>query len=234
MEKRTRKEHTSNPNRSPVLEDRTLPQYIAPLLRADAKSYTDATNFVQRNSTFFTTRLNRNPYTPASSPSPSPSSSSDSITSSPPPQIPIQALHTAAAALTLVPPTHWTIETHRTNINSYDGSDAVSVSSAPESTSSGEGTGSTATLPAADKIFKKELYHYLRWALSASAPGPGIPETMAILGRRETVRRVQEAKSLTESLIPSAGRRVPKSSSAGGAQGADGDRSWMGSLAPKR
>lgn len=125
------------------------------------------------------------------------------------------ALHTAAAALTLVPAAHWNIEMHRSNINSYDGSDAVVVSE-------GESPG-----VAKDKVFKKELYHYLRWALSASAPGPGIPETMAILGRDETLRRIQEAKAATKELVPAAaGQRVPKSS-----KGMGEDRSWMGSLA---
>lgn len=65
---------------------------------------------------------------------------------------------------------------------------------------------------AADKAFKKELYHYLRWALSAGAPGPGVPETMSILGRPETVRRLQEAKEMTTSATR------------------PDDQSWMGSL----
>lgn len=129
------------------------------------------------------------------------------------------ALHTAAAALTLVPPAHWDIETHRFNISSYDGSDSVTLP-----------TESANPSVATDKLFKKELYHYLRWALSASAPGPGIPETMTILGREETLRRLQEAKTLTQSLVPQAGRRVPKSSSN---PEKEEDRSWMGSLAPR-
>lgn len=127
------------------------------------------------------------------------------------------ALHTAAAALSLVPPAHWDVETHRMNISSYDGSDCVEISTE-------DGNSSVAR----DKVFKKELYHYLRWALSASAPGPGIPETMAILGREETVRRLEDAKTLTQSLVPRVGRRVPKPS--GGQEGGQ-DRSWMGSLA---
>jgi glutamyl-tRNA synthetase len=134
----------------------------------------------------------------------------------------MQALHTAAAALTLVPPTHWTIETHRFNIASYDGSGSVVL---PEVESSA--TGAPAAPVATDKVFKKELYHYLRWALSASAPGPGIPETMAILGREETVRRIQDAKASTQSLVPSAGRRVPKGT-------LPEDNSWMGTLASGR
>lgn len=125
------------------------------------------------------------------------------------------ALHTAAAAFSLVPPAHWDLETHRYNISSYDGSESVSLPTETDPFSVSK-----------DKIFKKELYHYLRWALSASAPGPGIPETMTILGREETVRRLQDAKTLTQSLVPQVGRRVPKS---GNAEKED-DRSWMGSL----
>lgn len=190
-----------------MLQGRTLSEYITPLLRADAKSYTTAQEFVERNSTFFTTELDRAAYTPSST-------SSNST-----PSVPMLALHTAAAALTLVPPSHWDIETHRFNISSYDGSESVVLSA--------EGDSSPKTT---DKIFKKELYHYLRWALSASAPGPGIPETMTILGRDETLRRLQDAKTLTQSLVPQVGRRVPKSS--GNNQATD-DRSWMGSLAPR-
>ncbi|CAG8054992.1 unnamed protein product [Penicillium olsonii] len=186
-----------------ILKGRTIAEYVAPLIRADAKSYTDASEFVQRNSTFFTPKLEREPYAPAS-----PSAL----------EVPMSALHTAAAALTLVPSSHWSIETHRFNINSYDGSSSVVL---PEAESDSQ------TSPATDKIFKKELYHYLRWALSGSAPGPGIPETMTILGRDETLRRVQDAKASTQTFGPSDGRRIPKGA-------LPEDQSWMGTLATKR
>lgn len=166
---------------------------------------------MQRNSTFFTTTLERPPYVPASSPS------EDNLapTTEKTPTIPVAALHTAASALCFVPETHWNIETHRYNISSYDGSNAI-TSDAQGGTEQGAMTGI-----AADKTFKKELYHYLRWALSAGAPGPGIPETMTILGRAETIRRLQEAKELTVSM---AGLSKPD-------QGQNQDRSWMESLA---
>ncbi|CAI7634035.1 unnamed protein product [Penicillium bialowiezense] len=189
-----------------ILKGRTLSEYIAPLIRADAKSYTGASEFAQRNSIFFTPKLDRAPYAPATPASPSA------------PEVPMQALHTASAALTLVPPSHWSIETHRFNINSYDGSGAVVL---PETESDSPAP------PATDKMFKKELYHYLRWALSASAPGPGIPETMAILGRDETLRRLQDAKASTQTYGPSDGRRIPKGT-------LPEDQSWMGTLATKR
>jgi glutamyl-tRNA synthetase len=197
-----------------ILDSRPLAEYITPLLKADAKSYTNAPEFVQRNSTFFSTTLTRPPYTPTSTANGT--------------AIPITALHTAAAALTLVPASHWTIETHRSNIASYDGSAAVLLSSASPGENTPESTDADAekTRLNADKAFKKELYHYLRWALSAGAPGPGIPETMEILGRAESLRRLQEARELTAEASPV---RVPKR-----AQSPQGeDTTWMGSLAPR-
>ncbi|PKX99458.1 glutamate--tRNA ligase MSE1 [Aspergillus novofumigatus IBT 16806] len=216
--------HPSTPSRTPnspshsatILDSRPLAEYIPPLLKADAKSYTNASEFVQRNSTFFTTILTRTPYTPIST--------QNGTT------IPITALHTAAAALTLVPASHWTIETHRSNIASYDGSAAVLPPPTPASP--GENAPESTDADAekarvnADKGFKKELYHYLRWALSAGAPGPGIPETMEILGRAESLRRLQEARELTAEASPV---RVPKRSQS--QQGED--TTWMGSLAPR-
>jgi glutamyl-tRNA synthetase len=208
---------TSSPCHSTtILDSRPLAEYITPLLKADAKSYTNAPEFVQRNSTFFSTTLTRPPYAPTSTPNGT--------------TIPITALHTAAAALTLVPASHWTVETHRSNIASYDGSAAVLP--APTPASPGENTPESTDADAektrlnADKAFKKELYHYLRWALSAGAPGPGIPETMEILGRAESLRRLQETRELTAEASPV---RVPK-----GAQSPQGeDTTWMGSLAPR-
>lgn len=206
--------HILTVDRTPILQSRPLTALVAPLLRADAKSYTTAQDFTQRNSTFFLTKLDRPPYMP--------SSSRSSKDNSPTPTIPIAALHTAAAALCFVPDSHWTLDTHRYNISSYDVSSAVS---SPQSSNTPEETEKTRIV--ADKAFKKELYHYLRWALSAGAPGPGIPETMEILGRAETVRRLQEARELTTSMVE------PKRPVQGSGQEQNQDRSWMGSLASR-
>ncbi|KAL5335381.1 hypothetical protein BJX70DRAFT_324691 [Aspergillus crustosus] len=203
---------------SQLLRSRSLLDVITPLLQADAKSFTNANEFIDRNSTFFTTDLSRPLYTPTSSPS----------------SIPILALHTAAAALTLVPESHWTISTHKYNISSYDGASSVLESAPPVV----EEDFDKARI-AADKAFKKELYHYLRWALSAGRPGPGIPETMVILGRAETVRRLREAGELTvdkQAGNPVTARRA-KERAAKTKPEAEGsqiqDRSWMGSLASR-
>lgn len=148
-----------------------------------------------------------------------------------PTSIPITAIHTVAAALSLVPESHWTAEAHKSNISSYDGSVAItssSSSSSPLSSSEQDALHQSdeKTRVAADKRFKKELYHYLRWALSAGAPGPGIPETMRILGRAESVRRLEEGRRLTAELAEGG---------QGQTQGEQGqDKAWMGSLAPKQ
>ncbi|KAL4911948.1 hypothetical protein BDW62DRAFT_195811 [Aspergillus aurantiobrunneus] len=216
-------ESTTSPEQlSQILQSRPLTELVAQLLKADAKSYTNAAEFITRNSTFFTTTLSRPLYTPTTS------------------TIPISSLHTASAALTLVPNSHWTIPTHKFNISSYDGASAILENQGSAATGDSEPEKARV---AADKAFKKELYHYLRWALSAGAPGPGIPETMAMLGREETVRRLREARELTREArmgSPVAARRAREreakdraSQSSPSPSGQSQDRSWMGSLAPR-
>lgn len=136
---------------------------IAELFRADAKSFTTADNFLARNKTFFTTNIERPRYTP--------------ITTT---DDPLNALHILSAALTLVPESHWTAETHRANIRAF-------LNATTENASQEE-----------KKRLTKETFHYLRWALSGGASGPEIPETMAILGRAETIRRLTDAMEMTK------------------------------------
>ncbi|KAJ0418977.1 hypothetical protein BJY00DRAFT_172322 [Aspergillus carlsbadensis] len=212
-------ESTATPEQlTQILQSRALSEIIAPLLHADAKSFTNAEEFVSRNATFFQTTLTRPPYTPANQTT----------------QIPISSIHTASAALTLVPKQHWNIATHKFNITSYDGASAVLEENLALADAEADAETTRIT---ADKAFKKELYHYLRWALSAGAPGPGIPETMVILGREETLRRLSEARELTlkkGARSPVAERLVrDKAKAKGQAQDGEADRSWMGSLAPR-
>lgn len=185
------------------------------LLQADAKSYTTPEEFINRNKTFFIAPSNRPAYEPAANGSPT---------------VPISALHTAAAALSLVPEAHWTIENHRFNIKAYN---AVPPPTQTKPAIADEES-SADSIIAQDKAFKKELYHYLRWALSAGAPGPGIPETLTILGRAESVRRLEEARRLTTPEVTNANTcRVPKTPVRASPSPENADKSWMGSLAPK-
>jgi hypothetical protein len=69
------------------------------------------------------------------------------------------ALCTVALVLIgLVPQNHWTAETHRAILDSTP-----------------------------SKVFKKELYHYLRRILLGDASGTGISETLIILHRKESL-----------------------------------------------
>ena len=86
-------------------------------------------------------------------------------------------LRTAASTLCLVPEDQWTKEIHRANLSGLQNSlrqPGLAIS-------------------AEEKLWKKELYHYLRWALLGGAAGPSIPETMEILGRDACVKRIQSA-----------------------------------------
>lgn len=188
---------TASPEQlSQILQSRPLVDMITPLIKADAKNYTNPKEFVARNSTFFTTDISRPPYDRA-------------VTQF---DIPFSSLHTAAAAVTLIPKSHWTLETLRANFATYDAASAV-----PEEAKTVD----------AEKKFKKELYHYLRWALSAGASGPTVPEIMIILGREETLKRLEEARKLTTedgAVSPVAARLMkekglePKTGSANKAQ----------------
>ena len=46
------------------------------------------------------------------------------------------------------------------------------------------------------KAWSKLVHQYLRWALSAGMPGPNGAETMIILGREQTIKRLQKAREV--------------------------------------
>ena len=83
--------------------------------------------------------------------------------------IPLSTLRTVSTALTFVPENQWTTQTHSTNIQAL-----------------------TYNSDSPNKSFRKELYHYLRHLLLAGAHGPSIPDTLTILGRDESIRRIMK------------------------------------------
>jgi glutamyl-tRNA synthetase len=192
---------------APIQQSRTLHEYIASILREGARTYTTAEAFVSENQALFTQRLDRPAYSPTTS-----------ITeTAPAPGIPVSDLHTAAAALCIVPPAFWTADTHRANINAYQYSLPPTPNPVPDIEAKSQSE--------VDQPFRKELFHYLRWALLAGAPGVGIPAAMEILGREETVRRLEEARRLTGGTDEPGRRGVRET------VGEDKAGEWMGSLA---
>ncbi|RMD43503.1 hypothetical protein DV735_g1668, partial [Chaetothyriales sp. CBS 134920] len=79
-------------------------------------------------------------------------------------------LRVAAASLTLVPEKEWTEQQHRAGLALLENAHG-----------------------AANKEWKRRLYHYLRWALLGGVSGPTIPKVMEILGRQICVERIQSA-----------------------------------------
>ncbi|TPX20934.1 Glutamate--tRNA ligase mitochondrial [Coccidioides immitis] len=190
----------------PILKSRNLKEYVSSILREGPRSYTNPTEFINVNKSFFTQTIDRPAYTPATT-----TSSGDEST-----KIPISALHTAAAALSMVPASHWNSETHRANIEAYMYADPSPELGPKEQKTS-------------QQLFRKELYHYLRWALSGGAPGIGIPSTMEILGREESVKRLDEARETTKSLASAERRDIRRPMDQ--KESDKGSNEWMGSLA---
>jgi len=50
------------------------------------------------------------------------------------------------------------------------------------------------------KAWSKFVHQYLRWAISAGMPGPDGAETMSILGRKEALNRFKTAKDVIKSV----------------------------------
>jgi len=87
----------------------------------------------------------------------------------------LPSLRVAAATLCLPPDANWTADVHRSNMGSLQ-----------------PGLSDERDLKA-EKAWRRELYHYLRWALLGGAAGPGLPETMEILGRATCLERIHSA-----------------------------------------
>ncbi len=92
----------------------------------------------------------------------------------------LHPLRVAASTLTLTPQASWTRETQHFQLRAL------------EASLPGEGI--------APKTWKKELYHYLRWALLGGQRGPGIAETLEILGRETCVKRIRAANMRARDL----------------------------------
>ena len=150
-------------------------QTLALLLRADGKNYSNPSSFLSRNVHFFLAL-------PTSLPSYIPIDST----------IPLSTLRTAATALTFVPPEQWTSSIHAANVSNIS---SPPPPSPPNSTE--PDPESSEQQKQEEKAFRKELYHYLRWALLGGAHGPGIPDTMTVLGREESLKRIGTAVKRT-------------------------------------
>ena len=125
-----------------ILGGRYLRDYVAKIIRADAKNYSTAEDFVMR-SNFFFTQLSH------------PTSVTDA------PGIPL-----LAKSLAEISEAYWQPDRLKTKIK--------------EIATGAQGVENPA----------KELYHYLRKVLADGKDGAGVADIMAMLGRKESLRRL--------------------------------------------
>ncbi|KAI1617649.1 glutamyl-tRNA synthetase [Exophiala viscosa] len=121
----------------------------------------------------------------------------------------IHPLRVAASAVCLVPGSEWTEAVHLSQLQALE-------------------------LPLDDTVdapkWKKELYHYLRWALLGGHRGPTIAKTLEILGRNASVQRVQAANLKAQEMEVASSK--PKIQTEGFKGDVDGKRriekNWKG------
>lgn len=108
-------------------------------------------------------------------------------------------LRTAALTLISTPASQWTAAVHRASLAGLDFSSDFKLDSElmrADTLIDGARATSLLSKERVNNAARGKLYHYLRWALLNGKAGPGIPETMEILGREICVRRIRAADLL--------------------------------------
>ena len=159
-----------------ILKGHSSRDYIAAILRVDAKQYTSPEDFARRNRYFF-----------------SPVKESDILTvvldKYRDSDHELETISSAARRLNEVPSCEWTATNLKAKVDGIVG-DLSKVKS-------------RTTSPDAKRfedfnMLKKEFLGWLRTAIMGGLPGPGMADTMALLQRDVTLQRLQEAKVLLE------------------------------------
>ncbi|KAI9820982.1 MAG: Glutamate--tRNA ligase mitochondrial [Thelocarpon impressellum] len=100
--------------------------------------------------------------------------------SSPTPLVTTEQLTHAASWLQAIPVGEWTLETIKQKMSDILAAVPVALKNQDEPTK-------------ASKAWHKALHHYLRWALADGRRGPGVADTLAILGRDVVLERLGDA-----------------------------------------
>ncbi|EXJ83928.1 glutamyl-tRNA synthetase [Capronia coronata CBS 617.96] len=87
-------------------------------------------------------------------------------------------LRVAASTLCLVPESDWTEAVHHSQLRMLEQVPDESVQDAAK--------------------WKRDLYHYLRWALIGGESGPGVAVTLEILGRDASIDKIQAANRMSQ------------------------------------
>jgi glutamyl-tRNA synthetase len=167
-----------------VLDHHNAENYVVQLVQLDARNYTNASAFVERNTYFFQTPdeqalLNsRPPGRLHHMPTAMSSVSQDEV------------LHQIRADLELIPPGKWTTGNLRDRVN-------TTITERAEQSVRSWKDDNVLDLElarkTAPKSWSKLIHSYIRWAILAGLSGPDGAASMQLLGREETLARLANA-----------------------------------------
>jgi glutamyl-tRNA synthetase len=164
-------------------------EYIAKLLRADARNYSNAPAFIERNKYFFET-----PDKEALQPRPS--LYIHGIPKSVANPVPIEALNIVAFCLGNIANEDWIAGNIRKCIN--DEIISPGKENSLKENVARDGTDPDTTLISLTKAWSGLIHKYIRWAMVAGLSGPDGAESMEILGREETLARLSTATEVLQ------------------------------------
>jgi glutamyl-tRNA synthetase len=172
-------------SRNCVLSRHAAESYITRLVQLDARNYTNAPEFIERNKYFFQAPNEQNLLT--SKPSGHLHHMSKDMSSVVHQD---EVLQQVLSNLEIIPPDEWTTDRIREVIN------AIITEKTNESLKileEGHFPDAEKSRKLAAKSWSKLVHGYIRWAIAAGVPGPDGTESMAILGREETLSRLRKA-----------------------------------------
>lgn len=167
-----------------ILNHHKVDDYLPKLLRADARNYTNAPAFVERNKYFFEAP-NRADLVQCQ----------PSLLSLHGVSVSTKTLCTALSLLRNITSDNWTAEYLRKYMNdNVIDQTAITLHNLIDS----DGVDLDVTRNLVTKAWSKLIHKYIRWVIAAGLPGPDGAASMEILGREETLARLAVA---TEVLI---------------------------------
>jgi glutamyl-tRNA synthetase len=167
-----------------VLGHHNAKNYVTELVQLDARNYTNASAFVERNKYFFQTPDEQALL------SSRPSGHLHYVPTAISAVAQDEVLHEVLAGLELIPSEKWTKEKLRDCIN------AIITERAEQSLKSSKNdhvVDLETIAKAAPKSWSKLIHGYVRWAIAAGLPGPDGAASMQILGKEETLARLAKA-----------------------------------------
>lgn len=179
-----------------VIGHHNAENYVAKLVQLDARNYTNASAFVERNKYFFQTPNEQALLSSRPSghlhhmPTAMSSVHQDEI------------FHQVRADLELIPPEKWTGEKLRDCINATITSRAEQSLKSLKNDHVVDLETITKTAP---KSWSKLIHGYIRWAIAAGLPGPDGATSIQILGREETLARLTNAARVLNMERPDGG-----------------------------